>query len=104
MARRRSRQYAYPVSQDSIESFKAQVMEKHGYPVDTAQPGNVKYEVARTLGVPLRPGDNGSMKTEDAGRIGGQIGGAMVKEMIRMAQAHLAAQPARPTGQPQQPQ
>lgn len=90
MPRRRSRQYAYPVSPASIDSFKAQVMRNEGYAVDPRQPDNVKYEVARTLGVPLRTGDNGHLRTEDAGRIGGQIGGAMVKEMIRLAQQRLA--------------
>lgn len=92
MARRKNRQYAYPVSPSNIQSFKAQVMKKEGYMVDSTQPENVKFEVARSLGVPLRQGDNGHLKTEEAGRIGGQIGGAMVREMVRMAQAQLASQ------------
>jgi small acid-soluble spore protein D (minor alpha/beta-type SASP) len=93
MARRRNRTYAYPVPHSSIESFKAEVMKNQGYQVNPDQPELVKYEVARTLGVPLRQGDNGHLKTEEAGRIGGQIGGAMVKEMVRMAQERLASQP-----------
>ncbi|WP_438448859.1 alpha/beta-type small acid-soluble spore protein [Gorillibacterium sp. sgz5001074] len=106
MPRRRSRQYAYPVPPSSIESFKAQVMRNEGYAVDPNQPENVKYEVARTLGVPLRQGDNGHLRTEEAGRIGGQIGGAMVKEMIRLAQQKLVEQrnPSSPgASQPQPP-
>jgi small acid-soluble spore protein D (minor alpha/beta-type SASP) len=92
MPRRRSRQYAYPVPHSSIESFKAQVMKNEGYIVDASQPENVKFEVARSLGVPLREGDNGHLRTEEAGKIGGQIGGAMVREMIRMAQEQLVNQ------------
>lgn len=92
MARRKNRTYAFPVPQASIDSFKAHVMRNQGYQVNPGQPEQVKYEVARTLGVPLRQGDNGHLKTEEAGRIGGQIGGAMVKEMIRMAQERLASQ------------
>jgi small acid-soluble spore protein D (minor alpha/beta-type SASP) len=92
MARRRSRQYAFPVPPTAIDSFKAQVMKNEGYAVNPQQPNNVKYEVARTLGVPLQQGDNGHLRTEEAGRVGGQIGGAMVKEMIRIAQQRLASQ------------
>lgn len=93
MSRRSRRNYAYPVPSASIESFKAHVMKQEGYNVNPGQPAeDVKYEVARSLGVPLRQGDNGHLKTEEAGRIGGQIGGAMVREMIRMAQEKLAGQ------------
>lgn len=95
MSRRRNRTYAYPVPQSSIEAFKAQVMKNAGYQVNPSQPEQVKYEVARTLGVPLREGDNGHLRTEEAGKIGGQIGGAMVKEMIRIAQERLASQAAQ---------
>lgn len=100
MARRRnSRSYAYPVSPGSIDAFKAQVMRNEGYAVDPGRPNNVKYEVARSLGVPLQPGDNGQLRTEEAGRVGGQIGGAMVREMVRLAQQRLAGrQPPGPGG------
>lgn len=100
MARRKNRQYAYPVPRSSIETFKEQVMRNEGYAVQPGQQEDVKYEVARTLGVPLRPGDNGNLRTEEAGKVGGQIGGAMVKEMIRMAQAQLVAQSQQNRVQP----
>lgn len=92
MARRRNRSYVYPVSQASIDQFKAYVMNKNGYSVNKNEPETVKYEVARVLGVPLRQGDNGQLQTREAGRVGGQIGGAMVKEMVRIAQEQLASQ------------
>ncbi|MFM9330371.1 alpha/beta-type small acid-soluble spore protein [Paenibacillus mesotrionivorans] len=90
MGRRKSRQYAYPVSPSAINAFKADVMRQEGYAVNLQEPDQVKFEVAQSMGIPLSQGDNGQLKTEDAGRIGGKIGGAMVKEMIRMAQQHLA--------------
>lgn len=65
-------------------------MRKEGYAVDPAHPDDVKYEVAKSLGVPLMPGDNGHLTTEDAGHVGGKIGGSMVREMIRLAQAKLS--------------
>jgi len=92
MARSRSRRTpVVPEAKRSLDQFKAAVMQRQGYAVNPAEPNNVKYEVARSLGIQLSaPGMNGQLKTEDAGKIGGQIGGAMVREMIRMAQQQLA--------------
>jgi hypothetical protein len=101
MGRRKSRQYAYPVPPSAIDTFKAEVMRQEGYAVNRQQPDQVKFEVAQSLGIPLSQTDNGHLRTEDAGRIGGKIGGAMVKEMIRMAQEHLANLP--PSGKQKAP-
>ena len=48
-----------------------------------------KFEVASELGIPLRRGDNGDLTTREAGRIGGIIGGRMVKVLIRQAEEAL---------------
>lgn len=48
-----------------------------------------KYEVANELGIPLNKGYNGNITASDAGKIGGAIGGNMVKEMVRMAEQQL---------------
>lgn len=93
MARRRSRsRLLVPGAANELDNFKADVMKKEGYNVNKEHPENVKFEVARTLGIPLQSGYNGNLKTEDAGRIGGKIGGSMVREMIRMAQQKLVEQ------------
>jgi hypothetical protein len=76
-----------------LDAFKAEVMKEQGYAVDPNQPDQVKYEVAKSLGVPLTHGDNGHLTTESVGKVGGQIGGAMVREMVRMAQEQLAKNP-----------
>lgn len=87
---RRSRKYAVPGVQQSMQTFKAEVMKNEGYAVDPNHPDDVKYEVAEELGVPLSHGYNGGLDTESAGHVGGKIGGAMVREMIRLAQEELA--------------
>ncbi|AIQ45183.1 alpha/beta hydrolase [Paenibacillus sp. FSL R7-0273] len=87
---RRNRKYAVPGAAQGMQSFKAEVMRREGYPVDPNHPDDVKYEVAKELGIPLQPGNNGNLTTEEAGHIGGRIGGSMVREMIRLAQEQLA--------------
>lgn len=89
MSRRRSRSLVVPEAGQSLDLFKAQVMRDQGYSVDLNNPNQVKYEVAKSLGVPLTEGDNGELTTEAAGRVGGEIGGAMVREMVRMAKEQL---------------
>lgn len=92
MARRRSRRPIVPEAAGALEQLKLEVMRDAGYQAN--QPQNVKFEVARTLGIPLEQGYNGNLSTENAGKIGGQIGGRMVREMIRIAQERLQ-QPGR---------
>jgi small acid-soluble spore protein D (minor alpha/beta-type SASP) len=93
MARRRSgRRLVVPEAKQGVELFKAEVMRRQGYNVDPNNPDSVKFEVAKTLGVPLKPDGNGHLTTEAAGKIGGQIGGSMVREMVRLAQQQLLQQ------------
>ncbi|WP_123042439.1 alpha/beta-type small acid-soluble spore protein [Cohnella candidum] len=86
----RRRRYLVPGAERGMQNFKADVMRNEGYSVNPARPDDVKFEVAKDLGVPLKPGDNGELSTEDAGHVGGKIGGSMVREMIRLAQEKLA--------------
>lgn len=81
-----------PGARQGLQQFKAEVMRKEGYAVDSNRPDDVKFEVAKELGVPLQAGDNGDLSTESAGRVGGRIGGSMVREMIRLAQEKLTNQ------------
>ncbi|PZE21179.1 alpha/beta-type small acid-soluble spore protein [Paenibacillus xerothermodurans] len=90
MVRRRNKnRLLVPEAAVSLEFFKGNVMRERGYQVNMSQPQNVKYEVARTLGIPLEPGYNGKIQAEQAGKVGGHIGGNMVREMIRMAEQRL---------------
>lgn len=92
MARRGRRKLVVPGAEAQMSALKTEVMRREGYAVNPDNPDDVKYEVAKSLGVPLKPGFNGELTTEAAGSVGGQIGGAMVKELIRMAQQKLADQ------------
>lgn len=81
-----------PEAEQGVRMLKVEVMRREGYRVDPNRPDDVKYEVARSLGVPLGAGDNGKLSTESVGHVGGKIGGAMVREMIRLAKEQLARQ------------
>jgi hypothetical protein len=89
MARRRNRRAVVPGSEQGLDILKTRVMQDKGYAFNPNRPDQVKYEVARTLGIPLQQGYNGQLKAEDAGKVGGPIGGAMVREMVKMAQQQL---------------
>jgi len=90
MARRGRRRLVVPGAEEGLNAFKAEVMRREGYQVDPNRPDDVKYEVAESLGVPLQPEGNGQLSTESVGHVGGKIGGAMVREMIKLAQQKLA--------------
>jgi small acid-soluble spore protein D (minor alpha/beta-type SASP) len=95
VARRGRRKLVVPGAQAGVDAFKAEVMRREGYAVDPNRPDDVKYEVAKSLGVPLKPGDNSQLTTESVGHVGGRIGGSMVREMVRLAQAKLAEEQQR---------
>lgn len=85
MARRRK--LLIPEARDGMDKLKVRVISQQlGRHVP---PKQVKYEVAKQVGVPLSSGYNGEMKTKNAGKVGGEIGGKMVKELVRMAQSSL---------------
>ncbi|WP_212973760.1 alpha/beta-type small acid-soluble spore protein [Bacillus sp. J14TS2] len=78
-----------PAAREPLNQLKANVMKEKGYQVDQKHPDNIKYEVAKEQNIPLKEGYNGQLTSEQAGKIGGTIGGNMVKEMIKMAQQQL---------------
>ena len=79
-----------PEARKELDQLKGQVMKEKGYPVDIGHPDSVKYEIANEQGIPLNEKYNGHLTSEQAGKIGGPIGGHMVKEMIKMAQDQLS--------------
>jgi small acid-soluble spore protein D (minor alpha/beta-type SASP) len=89
----RRRKLAVPGAEQGVNNLKAEVMRREGYSVNPERPDDVKYEVAQDIGVPLKPGNNGKLTTEEAGQVGGKIGGTMVREMIRLAQEKLSKRP-----------
>ncbi|PLR83604.1 MULTISPECIES: alpha/beta-type small acid-soluble spore protein [Bacillus] len=71
-----------PEARAGLDQLKARV-------AGTANPEDAKYEVAAEQGIPLRKGYNGKLTSEQAGKVGGPLGGNMVREMINMAKQSL---------------
>lgn len=85
----RNNKILVPEARNDLDLLKARVMKGKGYNVNTTDPNAVKYEVANEQGIPLKKGYNGQITAEQAGKIGGPIGGNMVKEMVKMAQENM---------------
>jgi small acid-soluble spore protein D (minor alpha/beta-type SASP) len=90
MARRNRNRLLVPEARPGLEYLKGEVMRREGYNVDPAHPEDTKYAVAERLGVPLGRGRNEQLSTQSVGKVGGAIGGKMVREMIKLAQEKLA--------------
>ena len=78
-----------PSAREELDKLKVRVMKEQGYKVKSNNPNDVKYEIAEELNIPLNKEYNGKLTSEQAGKIGGPIGGSMVKEMIKMAQEQM---------------
>lgn len=88
----RKRRPLIPEAREALDILKADVMKQKGYSVSKDNPDQVKYEVASDMHIPLKEGNNGNLTSHQAGKIGGQIGGSMVKEMVRLAQERMRNQ------------
>ncbi|WP_339061404.1 alpha/beta-type small acid-soluble spore protein [Tepidibacillus marianensis] len=86
---RRNRRTAVPGARPVLDQFKQHLLVQDGLIDKNTDQNEISYEVAKEIGVPLKEGYNGQLSTHDAGKVGGQIGGRMVKELIRMAQEQL---------------
>ncbi len=82
MARRNKNKLLVPEARQGLDQLKAKVAGTH-------DPEQAKFEVAKEIGVPLKEGYNGKLTSEEAGKVGGRLGGNMVKELVRMAQENL---------------
>jgi|GEM_PF-151452 len=87
---RRRNRLIVPEAREGITAMQAEVLRREGYTVDPNRPHQAKYEVASEIGVPLQPGYNGNIKAEEAGKVGGVIGGLTVRELVRLAQQQLS--------------
>ena len=71
-----------PEARQALDALKAQV-------TGAADPAQAKFEAAREQGIPLQKGYNGKLTSEQAGKVGGRIGGSMVQELIKLAKNNL---------------
>lgn len=85
----RNNKILVPEARKDLDLLKARVMKEKGYDVNMTDPNDVKYEIANEQGIPLKEGYNGQITAEQAGKVGGPIGGNMVKEMVKMAQQNM---------------
>jgi small acid-soluble spore protein D (minor alpha/beta-type SASP) len=76
------RKLLVPEARDAMDQLKARVS-------GVNDPKEAKFEAAREQGIPLDQGYNGKLTSEQAGKIGGRMGGNMVKELVRIAQENL---------------
>lgn len=88
----RQRRPLVPEARESLDQLKVEVLKEKGYNVNAADPNKAKFEVAKGLGIPLKEKGNRDLSSHDAGRIGGQIGGSMVHELIKRAKDQLNKQ------------
>ncbi|WP_302328399.1 alpha/beta-type small acid-soluble spore protein [Salirhabdus salicampi] len=71
-----------PEAREEVNQLKAKV-------AHTTDPNEAKYEIAKEHGIHLRRGYNGDLKAKDAGKVGGNIGGSMVREFVEIAKQNL---------------
>ena len=82
MAKKNRNKILVPEARQELDLLKAKV-------IGTAKPEDAALEVAKELGIPLKEGYNGKLTSAEAGKVGGRIGGNMVKELVKMAQENL---------------
>ncbi|PLT30798.1 alpha/beta-type small acid-soluble spore protein [Peribacillus deserti] len=79
---RRNHNILVPEARDALDQLKAKV-------AGARNPEEAKFEAAAEVGVPLQQGYNGRLTSEQAGKVGGRLGGSMVRELVKMAQQNL---------------
>lgn len=81
MGRRRNK-ILVPEARNGLDALKARI-------ASTQKPEDAKFEAAEEVGVPLNEGYNGQLTSHQAGKVGGRLGGSMVRELVKMAQENL---------------
>jgi hypothetical protein len=84
-----------PESKEALDRLRMEVAQEIGAPVSGVQetgegPDVITHAIADMYGVPLQEGYNGALTSHDAGRLGGHLGGQMVKHLVAQAQSLLA--------------
>ena len=82
MSKKNRNKILVPEARQELDQLKAKVS-------GTSKPEDAALEVAKELGIPLKDGYNGQLTSADAGKVGGKIGGSMVKELVKMAQESI---------------
>ncbi|WP_338469577.1 alpha/beta-type small acid-soluble spore protein [Niallia sp. XMNu-256] len=83
MTQRNRNKLLVPLAREGLDQLKSKV-------VGANHPDEAKFEAANEVGVPLKKGYNGKLTSEQAGKVGGRLGGRMVQELIKMAKEDLS--------------
>ncbi|MXQ53807.1 small, acid-soluble spore protein, alpha/beta type [Shimazuella sp. KC615] len=84
VSRRRKRNPLVPGARNQLDQLQTKLIsEDLGRSFDNKE--EAKLELAKELGVPLQKGSNRDLRSEDAGKVGGAMGGRLVKELIQMS-------------------
>ncbi|MDI3327019.1 MAG: alpha/beta-type small acid-soluble spore protein [Alicyclobacillaceae bacterium] len=98
----RRRRILVPEARPALDRLKRDLMEEKGLASAEAEADRpLEEQVAGRLGIPLGQGDDGRLTTRQAGKVGGAMGGPLVRKLIEMAQEKLAEaghEGGRPTG------
>lgn len=95
MSRRSSRNPLVPESKEALARLRQEVAGEIGAPTSGVTethegPDAITHAIADMYGVPLQEQYNGQLTSHDAGRLGGHLGGQMVKRLIAQAETLLA--------------
>ncbi|WP_044642160.1 alpha/beta-type small acid-soluble spore protein [Risungbinella massiliensis] len=88
MSRRKKRKLLVPEARAGLDRLQTEMMNRE-LGMNATNTNDVKVEVANQLGISL-DSYNPDIRAEDAGKIGGAMGGKLVREMIRMSMERLA--------------
>ncbi len=84
MSRRRKRNPIVPAARAGLDQLLTKLTsEELGREFSTKE--EAKMELAKELGVPLKASNNQELKADDAGKVGGAMGGRLVKELVEMS-------------------
>ncbi len=84
----RKKRILVPGAKDALDQLKRQVIQDQAQGHMASSDNGVK-EIAKTKGIPYSNTDNGELTTRQAGKLGGSIGGPMVKRLIELAEQNL---------------
>jgi hypothetical protein len=96
MTRRKNR-LLVPEAREALDRLKCELLQNMGGHGESRvdcekEPDAVKYSVASQLNVPLRRGDNGELTAREAGKVGGAMGGPMVRRLVELAKEQMKSE------------
>ncbi|RAL25591.1 alpha/beta hydrolase [Thermoflavimicrobium daqui] len=89
LPRRRKRRLLVPEAEPKMEKLQMKLLNE-SMGIHASNREEMKVEVAKQLGIPYNQQGNKEMKAKDAGKMGGAMGGQLVKELVQMSLESLS--------------